>query len=152
MDVGRSIMRSCGHSFIPHVLSGDSTIVDFGVHKGEFAGDLIRDFSCRVFGAEPVPELYAQLPKHENFAALPVAVGERNGQVDINVFRSRCASVVRNGTENNFTTVSVECVTLEEFLSRYNISFVDLLKIDIEGAEIGLFRGTNDGIHDSRRV
>ena len=144
MDVGRPIMRSCGHSFLPHVLTRDSTIVDFGVHKGEFAGDLIRGFSCRVFGAEPVPELYAQLPQHENFAALPVAVGERNGQVDINVFDSRCASVVSKETENNVTTVSVECVTLEEFLSRFNLSFVDLLKIDIEGAEIGLFRGAND--------
>ena len=52
MDVGRSIMRSCGHGFLPHVLTRDSTIVDFGVHKGDIAGDLISGFSCRVFGAK----------------------------------------------------------------------------------------------------
>ena len=144
MDIRRPIMRSCGHSFLPRVLTRGSTVVDFGAHRGKFASDLIGGFSCRVYGAQPVPELYARLPQHKNFAALPVAVGERNGRVDINVFHSRCTSVVRKGTENNFTTVSVECVTLEEFLSRFDLSFVDLLKIDIEGAEIGLFRGAND--------
>ena len=94
-------MRSCGHSFIPHVLSRNSTIVDFGVYKGEFSGDLVKRFSCRVFGAEPIQELYKRLPNHENFNVLPVAVGERNGQVDINTYRSHCASVVRRETETN---------------------------------------------------
>lgn len=144
MNIRRTIMRSCGHSYVPGFLTRGSIVVDLGAHKGEFAIDLIRGFSCRVFGAEPVPELYAELPRHEDFEALPVALGERNGRVNIAVFDDRCASIFGSEKNNDRATLWVECVTLEEFLSRFHLSHVDLLKVDIEGAEIGLFREAND--------
>lgn len=144
MDVGRPIMRNCGHTYVMRFLTRGSIVVDLGAHKGEFAINFIRDFACRVFGAEPVPELYAELPRHENFEALPVALGEQNGRVNIAVFADQCASIYGSEANNASTILSVECVTLEEFLSRFHLSYVDLLKVDIEGAEIGLFRGAND--------
>lgn len=47
---------------------------------------------------------------------------------------------------NNDTAVAVEAVSLNDFLSRNQIDKVDLLKIDIEGAELPLFQQNIDWI------
>jgi FkbM family methyltransferase len=144
IDLHRPVIRISGHSFIPRFLGPESVVVDLGLHKGEFAMGIIRTFLCRVFGVEPVPELFAKLPRHKYFAALPVAVGERNARMDLNLFHAQCASLFEEENIEKVDTVSVESVTLEEFLSRFDLRTVDLLKIDVEGAEMGLLMAARD--------
>ncbi|WP_366930871.1 FkbM family methyltransferase [Microcoleus sp. bin38.metabat.b11b12b14.051] len=40
--------------------------------------------------------------------------------------------------------ISVDAMTLDTFLNKHKIESIDLLKVDIEGAEEALFNSTSD--------
>lgn len=48
--------------------------------------------------------------------------------------------------------IPVETITLDSFLKRYNINQVDIIKIDIEGAELLAFEGAKDTLINLRPV
>jgi FkbM family methyltransferase len=53
---------------------------------------------------------------------------------------------------NNARMVPVETVTLDSFISHYQISQVDVIKIDIEGAELLAFNGAKETITKYRPI
>ncbi len=141
----RSTVRVCNHSFLPQLIDSNSVVVDLGAHDGDFAEEIIRQFGCCVVSAEPVHELLNRIHPHPLLKVLPVAVGGRNQAITMNVFASRCASVLGAlSPEENSVTQTVEMVTLAEFLHRTSVQQVDLLKFDIEGAEIEVFDSCAD--------
>jgi hypothetical protein len=63
----------------------------------------------------------------------------------MNLFATRCASALHaKSSGENATSESVEMVTLGEFLRRASVDHIDLLKLDIEGAEIDMFNSADD--------
>ena len=48
--------------------------------------------------------------------------------------------------------IEIDCLTLDEFVKRNNISSVDLLKVNIEGAELEMIRGMNDSVGIIRNI
>jgi FkbM family methyltransferase len=46
----------------------------------------------------------------------------------------------------------VEIVTLDELIARLGLGPIDLLKVDVEGAEAEVLRGARATLHDVRRV
>jgi len=134
------------HSFLSGPLCAESLVLDLGANRGEFSAGMIAHFGCRVAAAEPLEELIAQIPEHRLLTVLPVAVGGSNGSIAISVFPDRCASVCGPVAAQELCTVrEIPMVTLKEFRSRVHASQVDLMKLDIEGAEIALFNGSTDG-------
>lgn len=135
----------CLHSFLPDLIDADSIVVDLGANDGDFAHAMIERFHCRVIAAEPVRELLDRIQPHPLLQVLPVAVGGKNQQVSVNVFSSRCASVLGPmSPEESSATQLVEMITLTEFLRRAHVERIDLLKVDIEGAEIDMFASCSD--------
>jgi FkbM family methyltransferase len=119
--------------------------VDLGAFDGDFAQAIIERFHCTVFSAEPVKELFDRIPANPLLKVLPVAVGGKDQPITMNVFASRCASVLGSLSPGEATeTHSVEMITLPEFCRRVRIEHIDLLKLDIEGAEIDLFDSASD--------
>jgi len=140
-----SSIQVCSHTFLPHLINSNSTVVDLGAHDGDFALAMLEQFHCRIASAEPVQELLDKIPPHPLLTVLPVAVGGKNQSISLNLFSSRCASVMGAvATDERAETYEVEMVTLEEFLRRAGVERVDLLKIDIEGPEIDIFNSCND--------
>ncbi|MGD0345156.1 MAG: FkbM family methyltransferase [Terracidiphilus sp.] len=134
------------HSFLSRPLCEDSLVLDLGANLGEFSAGVIAHFGCRVAAAEPLEELIAQIPKNRLLTVLPVAVGGSNGSIAISVFPDRCASVCGPVAAQEPCTVrEIPMVTLKEFRGRVHAPQVDLMKVDIEGAEIELFNGSTDG-------
>src|SRR5437867_3391204 len=87
-------LRVCGHTFIPRLLSVDSTVVDLGVNRGAFAQAILDLFGCHVYGAEPTPELCAHLDRAIGFTILPVAIGGRKGKAVLNVYGDTSSSLL----------------------------------------------------------
>jgi FkbM family methyltransferase len=126
-------------------MPADATIVDLGASVGVFsvyAATTARN--VRVFAYEPMPASFALVQenirlngKDKAITAFNYAVGGEAGQRDLFV----------GGTDFFFPTllgpngkgkaehISVHCTTLEEILTSNKLDRVDLLKMDIEGAE-----------------
>jgi FkbM family methyltransferase len=137
--------RICNHSLLPQLINRDSVVVDLGAYDGDFAGEILRRFDCRVIAAEPVREIFDRIQPHPRLEPLPLAVGGENRSTAVNVFANRCASVMPAADLADAAKEQpVEMVTLRELRRRASLNHIDLLKVDIEGAEIAMFDDCSD--------
>jgi hypothetical protein len=72
-----------------------------------------------------------------------VAVGAHTGGGAIAVFKSHCASVVYHRLEAEPDVLPVRIVTLDDFVRSLSLTRIDLLKVDIEGAEIEVLQNAS---------
>ena len=135
-----------GHHFV-NLLDSQSIILDLGANKGEFSTVLSRKFGCKCFAVEADPSLYADIPKNTLINKSNYIISDKSGQQKFYISRWGEASSVhqsmaeRHGIKDELI---VNALTLEDFLSLMNINNIDLLKIDIEGGEKGVFDSTKD--------
>jgi len=135
----------CNHSFLPRFVDGGSVVVDLGANRGEFSHAILQRFGCRVVAVEPVEKLFQSIERDPRLQLLPVAVGASNQTIAMNVFHGRCASALGPVVSDEpSTTQPVEMVTLAELRRRTGVGQIDLLKMDIEGAEIELLEACSD--------
>lgn len=137
---GASLIRVCDHTLY---LDGRAmkVVVDLGMNKGEFSDWIIRNTDARCVGVEPVPELFRSLPRSDRIEPEQAAVGARSGRQSLYVPRDTCASLASAGLTREGDQVEVEVMTLAALMRAHRIEWIDLLKIDIEGAEIELLEG-----------
>lgn len=121
-----------------------STVVDIGANIGIYSllAAMRIGASGRVFAVEPNPLLQARL--RTNLAlngfggrveVVGAAVSDRSGHCELSVHQGNLgeASIVK--TVTGAETVRVECCTLRELLEQHHVTRIDMLKIDVEGAE-----------------
>lgn len=135
----------CNHSFLPRFIDSGSVVVDLGANHGDFSHSIMQRFGCRVVAVEPVEELFHGIERDPKLELLPLAVGAKDQTITMNVFSGRCASVLGPMVSDEpLTTQPVEMVTLAELRRRTGVGQIDLLKMDIEGAEIELLESCSD--------
>jgi len=135
------------HTIYSKILDSDSLAIDLGAHVGQFSEAITREFNCRCYAIEAVPSVYSQLPENGLLKKFNYAISDRNEPLKIytsdnlecNSISQEAASVY--GLQGE---ISVDGITLETFLNNHRIELVDLLKIDIEGAEEAVFNSTRD--------
>jgi FkbM family methyltransferase len=108
---------------------------------GDFARAMVSRFGCRVYGLEPEPSLFAALPDLDLVVKEQAAVSTTDKPVALYANATQCASTLFDVAG---TSVTVAGTTLTSFLDRHGISTVDLLKMDIEGAEFDVLESTSD--------
>ena len=139
------VTRFCNHSFISDFINEESIVMDLGLNNGEFSEQILQHYNCTVFGAEPVPALYSKLPKLDRLFAYPLAISGDVRTIDLRLNATRCASTLDSLKESKGEDIKVECTTLEDFISKYaRVKWVDLVKMDIEGAEIEVLSNSID--------
>jgi FkbM family methyltransferase len=112
-------------------------VIDCGANKGEFSDYAHVQFTARCYGFEPDPRLFKNLVNKKNITYLQKALGSSEGMVRLNLGEKHCSSLMYKETSNQ-NYVEVEMTTLENFCTGNNIESINLLKIDIEGAELDL--------------
>ena len=122
-------------------------IVEVGAHHGAYAivlGKLVQERGGKIIAVEPDPDSFAVLKANVRLNRLQeiviceqAAISDRKGQ----------AYFVVNATEGHISGsyssqggCLVETLTLAELLEKHAISAVDLLMIDVEGAELPVLR------------
>jgi FkbM family methyltransferase len=133
----------CRHTFLP-ILDCNSVVVDLGANEGAFSHEIIKRFGCTVFAAEPIKSVSARIAKHPRLTVLNCGIGKETGETTINVFRDRCASLLPPQPNEVATGEKIEVVTFSRFLSLTGVFEVDLLKVDIEGAEVDVLDSLDD--------
>lgn len=141
------IENIAGHSFVGDWLPANPIVVDLGANTGRFSLHLIGRFNAKVYAAEAEPVLYQSLVDLGN-PALQIkhaAITDRNGELVLNVYEGRCASAYRPlSAVESLEAKVVPAKSLESFLNEYGLDYLDLLKVDIEGAELDVMTEASD--------
>jgi FkbM family methyltransferase len=129
------IARVADHSFLAAPIDSASTVLDLGVNTGAFAIGMVERFGCRVIGVEPVPHLFLGLRSLTGVTVEQFAMTSSNAPVSLNLNPSACATIDQRLTQPGAEEVEVDGITLDALLDRHRLERVDLVKVDIEGAE-----------------
>lgn len=115
-------------------------IIDLGANKGGFYTVMRDHFNSICYAIEASPALFMQLPSGENIHPFNYAIGKNNGFAELYLSAEPEANSLQPVIASNWGLtgmVTVPAITLEKFLEDEDITLpVDLLKIDIEGAEV----------------
>lgn len=132
--------------------------IDIGANKGNFSKFLLENTNSQVIAFEPLPKAFNYLNNllidyPNRFIAVNKGVGEINSILELNYgaedseFASfskevNNVSYVRN---NNVNSISVEVVRVDDYFNDFikNEIEIDLLKIDTEGFELEVLKGSS---------
>lgn len=140
---------------IKKVIQPGMVVVDIGSHIGYFS----RLFSKlvggngKVIGFEPEPDNFSILQKNisklTNIEIYNNAVS--NTETDLEFYKvsnsTGCHSIIKPDSSHH--SIKVKSVTLDAFLSSQGIQKVDLIKMDIEGAEYLALQGMEQIIQNN---
>jgi FkbM family methyltransferase len=129
--------RVCEHTFIRDILSPRSLVIDLGMNKGNFSYEIQRKYGCKIIGVEPNPVLCCNIIQSERLHCYNYAITNEVGEVDfyIDEADSESSSIyLKTGSK-----IKIPSITLSHLIDDPKGLEVDLLKIDIEGAELLIF-------------
>lgn len=125
------------------------TIIDIGANLGYYTAIASRLAGERglVVGFEPEPNFFKLLSRNirrndmKNVTCFELAIAEKNGVADLYLSNENKGhnSIIRS--EELKTSVHVKTTTLDYFLASQRIPKVDIIKMDIEGAEVLALEG-----------
>lgn len=139
--------RINGHTLIPSLLGSTSIAVDLGANTGAFSTAIVRRFGCRLLAVEANPDLAQKLNGFSEFETLHCAVGDRNGQMSFALSRdSECSSLLVDQVAVVDRQVIVEVKTLTALFNHIGSERIDLVKMDIEGAEVSVIDSAPDDV------
>jgi len=162
---------------IERLVKPGMTVLDIGAHVGYYSrrsARLVGD-SGRVFAFEPHPRTFETLARnlrpYANVTPVQAAVAEREGTAELYDYLMMSASgslnydesmrdlqkaqlaagdvAPRIATDFPMQTYTVRTLALDEYLANEGVERVDVVKMDIEGAEIGALRGMRQTIANS---
>jgi len=144
-----SLIRDNAFKYISPDLEPD-LILDLGASYGIIAlSYATKHPNAKVFAFEPDPQGYeyakslVDINNMDNVSLFNVAVDAKAGTRDLYVNKERCehSSFFKNdsNTGGNGDVVRVECIDIAEFIRAHDIDRIDVLKVDIEGAEFAVF-------------
>ncbi len=135
------------HTFFPQPLTADSTVIDLGANLGRFSRAIAARFGLRCYGVEANPNLFAQLKSyaHDRLQFFSFAINGQDAPITLNLSSDITSSSVASAVVPDANgQVTVPGKTLSTFLAEQGLGTIDLMKVDIEGAEVALFGSMSD--------
>jgi FkbM family methyltransferase len=127
------------------------TVIDVGGHIGLHAVYLSR-VAERVFTFEPVPQNFTklqetlQLNHTRNVVPINAAAGEAPGRATMQLFSDSMSAwhsfyIPHTDAARPIATQEVEVSTLDALAEKFDLNFIEFVKIDVEGHELAVLHG-----------
>ena len=152
-----------GHYPMQHVRRPVRTIFDIGANMGLFSLACVEQFGGElreIVAVEPSRNTFRRMRR--NFARNPVpakvflvneAVDAEQGQKVFRIGQAHYSSSLEPAkVKSPRGTQMVAVTTLDELKRRHGIDAVDLVKIDVEGSELGVLRGAGEVLRTARTL
>ena len=137
------------HTAIYDALSNDSVVLDLGASQGAFSKQLKRKVNCVIHQVEANPELYNKLIILDKTISYNLAISNSNSKVAFYISDHPSSSSLRSDKKTNYTSkINIQCRSLQTFVKENKIQNIDLLKIDVEGAEIDILLAVDEILMD----
>ena len=143
------------------LLSESTTVLSVGLGDDvSFETDLINRFGCSVYGFDPTPASRQYVTRNvtdPRFRTFAYAVADHDGTLTFNLPPEASADLVNASAVADYgtgrsTVATLPCLTLESARQLCNIETLDILKMDIEGAEIEAVEGARETIMKHKPV
>ena len=131
------IIKICGHSFAKNILNPRPMILDCGANYGAFSKWISEHCNATIHGFEPDPRLFPNLPSLPDVHFYPLAVSATGEPLRLRLGEARCSTTIFSEKPDQQATV-VDSVRLDQFCRMHSILGVDMIKIDVEGAEVAI--------------
>jgi len=141
-----------GTRFVERLLQPGMTVVDVGAHHGLYTLLASKRVgrNGRVIVFEPSPREFRRLKKHlrwnrcSNVRLMPCAVGDEPGETDFYLVEGSqdwCNSLRLPAVDEPTNRVRVSVRRLDDALEELDVSKIDFIKLDVEGAELSVLYG-----------
>ena len=151
-EILRNRFEIAERRFVENFLQPGMTVLDIGAHHGFYS--LLASAKVgaqgRVIAFEPSPREREKLVCHlvlngcTNVQVEPCALDEREGEAELTVVgggNTGCNSLRPPLVSEPVEAVPVPVTNLDTYLSRQEMQPVDFIKLDVEGAELGVLKG-----------
>lgn len=147
------------HTFFPEKLSKNPVIVDLGCSEGGFFNSFKNQFEYGTFiGIEASPINYEKIKhlnnnntfivnaaicsEHRDDKEISFVAAINDGSIGSFVFDE--SSIALAKSENIIQRFNVSTIKISDIFEKYNVEKIDLLKVDIEGAEWELLESLDE--------
>jgi FkbM family methyltransferase len=133
-------------------LQKDWIVVDLGAYCGEYSL-YVADKVAKVYAIEPQKTIFDLMIKNiemnnlkDKILPFQILITDRDGKEKFYYDNGVSSSIYETAKSlHNFTKeIDMECTTWNSFCIKNEIARIDLLKMDVEGAEGSVLRGLGD--------
>jgi FkbM family methyltransferase len=131
-----------GHTIVLDAIGSHSTVVDLGANRGGFSQNLKKLRGGRYYLVEANPVLFEKLDTTSCERAFHCAVADKEGSIEFNIsLNDEGSSILALSEQSAYgatfcSAVEVRARTIPSLLAEIGAERIDLLKMDIEGAEV----------------
>ncbi|WP_430816959.1 FkbM family methyltransferase [Carboxylicivirga sp. RSCT41] len=148
-----------GFYVAPEYIHPDSVVYSFGIGQDiSFDTSLIKKYACSVYGFDPTPKSIEWVKAQgeiSNFNFVPVGISDKTGELEFFLPQNDkhvSGSLVDNTVTNSENTIKVPVKDLKTIAGELGHQTIDVLKMDIEGAEYDVIPGIIESGIDIRQI
>ncbi|MBL4624214.1 MAG: FkbM family methyltransferase [Flavobacteriales bacterium] len=136
------------------------TVMDVGANIGFYAltmESILTDNNCTVHAFEPNPYTYKLLEQNvennnkSNIILNKIGLSSEKGSFELTYNEGNLGTASIYAQANSMSkTVAIQTIKLDDYCKENKIDSIDVLKVDIEGAELDFFKGAREIISQSK--
>ena len=137
------------HTFLDDLLNDEIIVVDLGACRGEFVDEMNRLFKIKkAILVEANPTNFKKLKSEENYILYNRAISDKSEQI-IDFYEDEKSPYNGSKFFNYFNGVKhqIQTITLDDIIEENNLSYIDILKVDIEGSEYDIMPNISDDVY-----
>jgi FkbM family methyltransferase len=148
--------------FVQKQIKEDFVFFDVGTNRGLYIDLFARVKDIQIHGFEPIDKLYSRLQqrydKYDNIIINQCVISDIQDRLDFfeleDDITDGCSSLVQRPVFDErgwkYSKIEVNSDTIDNYCQKYNIDHIDLLKIDVEGKELAVLKGSDIMLTDQR--
>lgn len=130
-----------------HILKKGGNMLDIGANVGLFSIHLASQKNLNVYAVEPTATNFTRLTQNKNLNHLDnlhlnnIGLSDENSFSFLTNYSPSNSGTFRVVENNEFNSYLIKLATLSDLVKFHKITNIELLKIDVEGFEMKIFKG-----------